>query len=201
MEAYEKFGKWMLKGIASLPFIGVGILFKSGFVDKTFSSEQFWLLAILILLCISSGTQGVFLCFLAEERKAQRKSRPRSASSESDPVFTACGHIVVKESYVRQNIQHITVSCDLKLMSRDGCPTNCAYYYVPKSSGGGIVAGALGGGIIGALIGGIPGAVALGLIATVIGSAIEDRAAKTPLQRQIGRAKQEGRDYQIFISA
>jgi len=201
VKAYEKLGRYIIRAVASIPLITVGILFKIGFLDKTCPPELLWILAILIILCFSSGVQGVFLCFVAEERKEQKEPRPTSTSSELDPVFYMCGHTIVKNSQLRDNTQYITVGCKLKQMNRYGCPEKCPYYYVPKGSGGGVIGGALLGALIGAFAVGVPGAVIGGLIGTVLGSSIEDQVVKSSLYKEIERVKQEGRNYRILICA
>ena len=115
-----------------------------------------------------------------------------------DPIYIACGHVRVVKSYPKQAIQNIEIACRINQMTRQGCPENCPYYFTPKPSGGGAIAGGFLGAAIGAS-GGPIGAIVLGLIGALVGAGIESERVKSPLQREIERVEKEGRKYRLVI--
>lgn len=196
--AYERFGKWVLRIVAtSLPISGVGILFKACVIDNSLPKEQMWLFWVLLILCISIGCMGAFLVLLAEDIREKRRPKPKYTPNKSDPIFTLCSNIEITHTYELAGIIMINIRCQANAFDYQGCPETCSYYRVPKPTPGGLLGGAIIGAIIGAAVGGPGGAVLGSVLGAGIGGGIEAQTVRPTLQQQINKLDRQGKPYQI----
>ncbi|RLI85560.1 MAG: hypothetical protein DRO98_06735 [Archaeoglobales archaeon] len=190
-DAAVRFSFWILRTAASLAFLPLLLLLHSMLegVDPTLYS----LYLTSIVLCLSSGIQGMFLCSLVESLKTKK-------SVEASLVYIHCGHLeVVDYDFESENVARIRIRCRESLITPSGCPKGCPMYFKSRPTGAGTLFGMIGGGLIG-LGGGAIGVILGGVLGGLVGTAIEDLAFQSQVARLVSRARSEGRRIIFEIS-